>query len=74
MKIRPDTDFSSRQPITPDTPDTEHIHSIRRNENVPRALFFLGKVPCQTTRKRLPLETESTSPVLPVTATVEQTA
>ncbi|CAF5173903.1 unnamed protein product, partial [Rotaria magnacalcarata] len=66
------TDFSCRQPITTDSIDPDYAYSLRRSTNVPRALFYLGKLPNQITRKHLPLETESTNPVLAVTSSIEQ--
>ncbi|CAF3119480.1 unnamed protein product [Rotaria socialis] len=72
IKQRCMTDFSCRQPITTDSIDPDYTYSLRRSTNVPRALFYLGKLPNQITRKHLPLETESTNPVLAVTSSIEQ--
>ncbi|CAF2936793.1 unnamed protein product [Rotaria sp. Silwood2] len=65
---------SRRIPITSDAMETNYIYSLRRNTNVPRAYFYLGKIPNQinnTMRNKLPLLTESTNPVPPLTSSME---
>ncbi|CAF1276983.1 unnamed protein product [Rotaria sordida] len=57
-----------RVPITSDAMETDYMYSSRRDSNIPRAYFYLGKVPNQMNnivRNKLPLLTESTNLVPP---------
>lgn len=68
-------DNRRRPPTAHDAIDVDHICSFRRNENVPRAYFYLGSVPNKTDnnmQRNHSFSTESTNTIQPVTLSTQQ--